>query len=337
MPGPRPSRRHMLAAGAALLVIGPTGCTRSIQLAPEGADPLEAPSRRAETDSALAQAVALMAALTAVHVTVRTGPQTPPALATAARALAADRMTHAITLHAELRRVRPAPAPSAATPPAAPPLTDPDLAGARAALIQAVHAAQDEAIHLVLTLPGYRAALLASVAACCATHLALHDKETYRGHQTPFGRDMSPYRAQSVDAVQGALAAEHAAVWAYGLAGAFVPDESAGMLEEAATAHQARRDATERALIDAGARPVPAEPGYLSPEPVTDAASALRLMITAETDAAAAWRSVVERSPAEPGLRAAALDALIGASVWATRWRATADIVPLTVPFPGVP
>jgi Domain of unknown function (DUF4439) len=140
-----------------------------------------------------------------------------------------------------------------------------------------------------------------------------------------------------VDALQAALAAEHAAVWVYGLAGAFVLDELTSQLNEATVAHQARRDATERTLIDAGARPVPAEPGYLTPEPVTDAASALRLAITAETDAAAAWRSVVERSPAEPELRGAALAALTQAAVRATRWRATAVAPPLTVPFPGTP
>ncbi|MGH3753118.1 MAG: DUF4439 domain-containing protein [Pseudonocardiaceae bacterium] len=54
----------------------------------------------------------------------------------------------------------------------------------------------------------------------------------------------------------------------------------ADQLDEAAVAHQARRDATERTLIDAGARPRPAEPGYLTPNPVIDAASALRLAIT---------------------------------------------------------
>ncbi len=173
---------------------------------------------------------------------------------------------------------------------------------------------------------------------------SLPDMETYRSDQTPHDRDMSPYGARTmpVDALQAALAAEHAAVWVYGLVGAFVPDDLAGKLDEAAVAHQARRDATERTLIDAGARPVPAEPGYLGPEPVTDAASALRLVITAETDAAAAWRAVVERSvaehsPAEPSLRAAALDALTRAAVRATRWRATAGIAPPTVPFPGTP
>lgn len=152
---------------------------------------------------------------------------------------------------------------------------------------------------------------------------------------------MSP-RQVPVDALQGALAAEHAAIWAYGVVAAFVPGTLDGQLEEAASAHQARRDATERVLIDAGAPPVPPEPGYLTPEPVTDATSALRLAITAETDAAAAWRSVVELSPAEhspadPGLRSTALDALTEAAVRATRWRATASVSPLTVPFPGAP
>ena len=144
-------------------------------------------------------------------------------------------------------------------------------------------------------------------------------------------------RQVPVAALQAALAAEHAAVWVYGVAEAFVSGELAGRLGEAATAHQARRDATERMLVDAGTPPVPSEPGYLTPEPVTDAASALRLVITAETDAAAAWRSVVERSPADPGLRGAALEALTAAAVRATRWRAATSTTPTTVPFPGVP
>ncbi|MGH3771774.1 MAG: ferritin-like domain-containing protein [Pseudonocardiaceae bacterium] len=140
-----------------------------------------------------------------------------------------------------------------------------------------------------------------------------------------------------MDALQGALAAEHAAIWVYGVAGAFVTATLAGRLADAATAHQARRDATERMLIEAGAPPVPPEPGYLIPEPVTDAVSALRLAITAETDAAAAWRSVIERGTADPDLRGAALDALTGAAVRAAHWRAATGGTSLTVPFPGAP
>ncbi|MGA9310186.1 MAG: hypothetical protein WBV74_07420 [Pseudonocardiaceae bacterium] len=165
MPAARPSRRGVLTVGTALLLTGPavlTGCSSSAR-APSGPDPLESPARRAEADAALAQAV------------VQTQTQTNPALAASAKALAEDRTTHATALRAELRRARPLPASTSAVPSpvATPAVAAPDLSAARTALAQAARTAQDEAAGLVVTLPGYRAALLASVAACCATHVAL--------------------------------------------------------------------------------------------------------------------------------------------------------------------
>jgi hypothetical protein len=182
--------------------------------------------------------------------------------------------------------------------------------------------------------------------------------------------DTVPVDTVPVDTVQAALAAEHAAVWAYDLASAFVTGSAASQLRDAASTHQARRDATQRLLADAGTHPVPPEPGYLTPEPVTDTASAVRLAITVETDVAGAWRAVLERSapgpairgpttrgpamggpaiqspaiqspaiqsPAiqSPTIRALALDALVDSAVRASRWRASAGITPVTVPFPG--
>jgi hypothetical protein len=173
---PRPSRRRMLAVGAVLLVGGPAGlagCTGSATVVPEVPDPLELPARRAETDSALALAVAQAAGSQTETQPGIDATDAQPTLATAASALAADRMAHAITLRTELRRVRSTPAPSATASPPAFPVAAPDLASARAALLQAIHAAQDEASRLAMTLPGYRAALLASIAACCASHAAL--------------------------------------------------------------------------------------------------------------------------------------------------------------------
>lgn len=172
----RPSRRRVLAAGAtttALLLAGPmalSGCTAPAAV-PERPDPLESPALRAEADAAAAIAAARLVT------------DADEGLATAAKALAADRMAHATALRAELRRVRPGPAsrdtvapvtsPAAPPPPASPLPATPDLAATRSALIRGMRAAQDEAAALVLTLPGYRAALLASIAACCATHAAL--------------------------------------------------------------------------------------------------------------------------------------------------------------------
>lgn len=161
----RHSRRRALVAGAstaALFLASPAvlaGCTASAP-ASEAPDPLEAPARRAEADVALAAAVA----------------DAHSALGAAARPLAADRAAHAATLRAELHRAHPDLAPSSAaqpTPPVLPPPVSPDPTAAQAALTQAMRAAQDEAAALVITLPGYRAALLASVGACCATHTAL--------------------------------------------------------------------------------------------------------------------------------------------------------------------
>lgn len=152
----------MLTAGVtvgALLMAAPTalaGCSTSAPPAPAEPDPLERPAQRAESDVALALAVAAA----------------QPTLATPALALAVDRQAHATALRAELHRVRPSP-PISSVPPRAPVLATADQAAVPDALAGAVRAAQDEAAGLVAMLPGYRAALLASVAACCASHAAL--------------------------------------------------------------------------------------------------------------------------------------------------------------------
>lgn len=165
MAEPRCSRRRVLAAGVAtgtLLAVGPAmlgGCTAAPPALPEEPDPLASPATRAESDVALAQAVA------ARH----------PALAAAAVALAMDRQAHATALRAELHQAGAGTVPSSSVPSSSVPPTARDTAmtrqgDARDALAEAIRGARDEAAALVATLPGYRAALLASVAACCASH-----------------------------------------------------------------------------------------------------------------------------------------------------------------------
>jgi hypothetical protein len=139
-----------------------------------------------------------------------------------------------------------------------------------------------------------------------------------------------------VDALQRALAAEHAAVWTCGLASAFLGAPLDAALAEASTAHRARRDNTSLIISGAGMAPVPAEPAYLPPQPVSDQASALVLLATSETDAAATWRAVLERTD-DVELRRAAREALTSSAVRATRWRKAAGTQPLTTPFPGQP
>ncbi len=137
----------------------------------------------------------------------------------------------------------------------------------------------------------------------------------------------------SVDAVQEALAAEHAAVWTYGLVSAFVTEQAAATAE-GANAHRARRDTTERWLKDAGAQPRPPAPAYLPPQPVDSAPTAIAALITAETDTCAAWHGVIARTE-DQALRKSALDALTTSAIRATRWRKTAGTTPAAIPLPG--
>jgi hypothetical protein len=137
----------------------------------------------------------------------------------------------------------------------------------------------------------------------------------------------------NVDAVQDALAAEHAAVWTYGLVSAFAAQQATAVAE-GALAHRARRDTTERWLRDKGATPRPPAPAYLPPAPVDSAASAIAALIAVETDGCVAWRGVIERTD-DPELRKTALDALTTSAIRATRWRKIAGITPVSITLPG--
>jgi hypothetical protein len=140
----------------------------------------------------------------------------------------------------------------------------------------------------------------------------------------------------AVGALQDVLATEHAALWSYALAVAFLgPDQVAAARTDTA-AHRELRGAVEATLTEVGQRPVSAQPAYTTPQPVVDAASAATLLVTAETDAAAAWRSLLERG-ADRGLRRAGLDALTDTAARCARWRAVVGAVPVVPVFPGRP
>ncbi len=145
-----------------------------------------------------------------------------------------------------------------------------------------------------------------------------------------------PPDATTAAALQDALAAEHAAVWCYTLIAAFLPADLDKPAVEGAAAHRTRRNDLEALLTQAGLLPAVAEPAYRTPRPVTDAASAVELAVVAETDTAAAWRSVLERT-ADPDRRRAALVVLTEDTVRAARWRIVAGTTPAVPPFPGSP
>ncbi len=141
---------------------------------------------------------------------------------------------------------------------------------------------------------------------------------------------------ETVLALQDAMATEHAAIWAYTLAAAFLPAELDRPAADAATAHRARRDTVARLLTDAKVQPVAAQPAYQPPEPVTDRASAVALAVVAEADVMAAWRSVLQRA-SQPDVRRLALAYLTDSAVRSAAWRAAAGLSPAVPDFPGAP
>jgi hypothetical protein len=134
----------------------------------------------------------------------------------------------------------------------------------------------------------------------------------------------------------GALAAEEAAIYAYGVIGVDLPgDADRDEARSAEAVHRARRDVLVSRLAELRASTAPAPAGYELPFPVTDRAGALRLAVHVEDGVAQAWRAAL------PGVtgpdRSTALSALTDAAVRATRWRRRAGVTPLTLPFPGRP
>jgi hypothetical protein len=132
-----------------------------------------------------------------------------------------------------------------------------------------------------------------------------------------------------------ALAAEHAAIFAYGVIGARLDDDQADAAREAEETHRSRRDALLLRFAERGVPAPPAAATYELPFAVDDADAARRLAVLVEERVAAVWRSVL---PAVAGPdRAGALDALVDAATRATGWRRAAGVEPATVAFPGAP
>ncbi|SBT37901.1 ferritin-like domain-containing protein [Micromonospora narathiwatensis] len=137
----------------------------------------------------------------------------------------------------------------------------------------------------------------------------------------------------SAQALTEALAAEYAAIWAYGVIGVHLADAARSAARSAETAHRARRDALILQLSEGGTQVPADQAGYALPYPVTDKASALKLAVEIEERTAGHWRAALPHTTGADRNRA--LAALTDCAVRATRWRRTAGMTPVTVPFPG--
>jgi hypothetical protein len=137
-------------------------------------------------------------------------------------------------------------------------------------------------------------------------------------------------------ALRDALAAEHTAVWGYGVVGAaLAPDER----QPAADSEAAHRDVRDRlvALLDQRkADPVPAKAAYGLPFPVLSAVDAAKLAVVLEDGVASAWVHVLGGA-ADRDIRQLGVDTLSATEARAVVWRTTAGQAPVTSAFPGLP
>jgi hypothetical protein len=141
------------------------------------------------------------------------------------------------------------------------------------------------------------------------------------------------------------LAAEQAAIYAYGPIGVRLSGAARADARAAEAVHRDRRDALISRLTPPSSGPsgaptpaaetpaVETPAGYALPFPVIDTTSALKLAIHVEDGVAATWRAALAAT--EGADRLTALTALTDAAVRATRWRRAAGVTPLTVPYPG--
>jgi hypothetical protein len=132
-----------------------------------------------------------------------------------------------------------------------------------------------------------------------------------------------------ITALQGALAAEHAAVYGYGVVGAMLSGADQAAAHTDWIAHQEARDTLEAMLGKLGATPVAASPAYQLPFTVTGAAEAKALAALLEEGVTQAYLAVV--AVRDRTLRSFGALAMQPPANRAAGWRGS------TVAFPGMP
>jgi hypothetical protein len=132
----------------------------------------------------------------------------------------------------------------------------------------------------------------------------------------------------SVSALQAALAAENAAIFGYGVAGAHLAGSRQGAAEQDWTGHNQARDTLTAMIWRLGATPVAAQAFYRLPFPVHDAASAVALAAYLEEGVTQAYLGLV--AVTDQRLRIFGALAMQGSAQRAAFWRGS------TQAFPGL-
>jgi Domain of unknown function (DUF4439) len=140
---------------------------------------------------------------------------------------------------------------------------------------------------------------------------------------------MTTVTGAALSALQAALAAEHAAVYGYGVVGAVLTGADRATATTDWRVHIAARDSLEATIRKLGATPVAANAAYELPFAVDDARSARRLAAALEDGVTQAYLGLV--AVTDPTLRTFGALAMQPPANRAAAWRGS------TVAFPGMP
>jgi hypothetical protein len=133
----------------------------------------------------------------------------------------------------------------------------------------------------------------------------------------------------TVTALQSALAAEHAAVYGYGVVGAYLAGSQQATATTDWVAHQVARDRLEAMLRAAGrSQPAAAAVAYQLPMPVRNAREAVALAVVLEDRVATAYLGLVALG--STAIREYGAQQVQASAMRAAAWRGS------TVAFPGL-
>jgi len=122
-----------------------------------------------------------------------------------------------------------------------------------------------------------------------------------------------------VEALQAALAGEHAALYGVGIAGGKLSGARFRAATDSYEQHRINRDRLSQLLVAAGETPVAAEAAYDLPQAVTNAATAAALILLIERRLAAVYGDLVEAAE-KPAIRSLAIAGLLAAATAQLDW-----------------
>jgi hypothetical protein len=219
----------------------------------------------------------------------------------------------------------PSPVPTAPRPPAVPGQATRALAALRLADRPAPAARAKEVERVE---PGF-AQLLASIGACEAGHARGAGDRQVSAMSQPDPGSRTPGDG-TVDVLQAALAAEHAAVYGYGVLGALLRTAQQQTARDIWDAHRAKRDRLSLFIAGYATRPVASAAAYRLPIRPTSPATAAQLAAALEDQVVMGYLGLV--GAGDPKVRRFAAQAMQEATVRAVRWLGKGP----AVAFPGM-